>query len=297
MEPEPPTTAADAADSFEPHRRVLFGAAYRMLGSVAEAEDVVQDAYLRWSGTDRERVEEPRAFLLTVTSRLALDRLRSARVRREAYVGPWLPEPVLTGPDAADQALLGESVSMALLVVLETLSPLERAVFVLREVFGYSHAEVADVLGRSEAGVRQLAHRAREHVQARRPRYPADADTGRVVVERFRDAAQGGDLEALLEILAPDVVAWSDGGGRTAAARRPVEGAERVAQFFIRIARRSLEGVATRVAEVNGDPALLVWQDGALFMVMVMEVSGRRIHTVRTVLNPDKLSGLQGAAP
>lgn len=285
-----------AEEEFEAHRGRLFGVAYRMLGSVAEAEDVVQDAYLRWSGLDPAEVKDLRAFLVTVTTRLALDRLKSARVRRETYVGPWLPEPLLTGPDVADDAILDESVSMAMLVVLETLSPLERAVFVLREVFGYSHAEVARVLGRSEASCRQLAHRAREHVQARQPRFAANPEDGRQIAERFRDAAAGGDLGALLEILAPDVVAWSDGGGRATAARRPIHGAQRVARFFLALGRRARGAVTTRIAEVNGEPALLISRDGSLAIVMVLEIADGRIETIRSVLNPEKLTRLQAGA-
>src|SRR4051812_37582650 len=238
-------TAALAA--FDRHRRLLFSVAYQMLGSVADAEDVVQDTWLRWSAADRAEVIDERAYLVQITTRLALDRLGSARARRESYVGPWLPEPLLTGgavaaappaPAPDEAAELGERVSLALLVVLETLSPLERAVFVLREVFGMPAGEVASVLDRSEAAVRQVAHRARQHVEARRPRFDADRSTQRAVTERFFAAVAGGDVDALMAVLSPGVVLVSDGGGQAAAALRPITGPEKVARFTIGIAAK-----------------------------------------------------------
>ena len=232
----------DPLEAFDRHRRLLFTVAYQMLGSVADAEDVVQDAWLRWSAADRGEVVDARAYLVRITTRLALDRMDSARARRESYVGPWLPEPLLTGsspvataPQAAqpeDAAELGEQVSLALLVVLETLSPAERAVFVLREVFGMSVAEVAAALNRSEAAVRQMAHRAREHVHARQPRFDTDPREQRQVTERFLAAAVSGDVESLLAAMAPGVVLIADGGGRLTAARRPIVGADKVARFL-----------------------------------------------------------------
>ncbi len=284
---------------FAAHRRLLFGVAYQMLGSVADAEDAVQDAWLRWSAADRDDVADPRAWLVRTTTRLALDRLTSARARRESYVGPWLPEPLLTtsgeeAPDPADEAVLGEQVSLALLVVLESLSPAERAVFVLREVFGLPGGEVARALGRSEAAVRQLGHRAREHVAARRPRFDADRQAHREVTERFLAACLGGDLGALLAALAPGAVLVTDGGGRTKAALRPITGADKVARFLAAVAGEgaSLPGLRLELAEVNGLPGVAAWTDAGPFVGMSLVVADGLVQQVLVVLNPDKLSGL-----
>ncbi|WP_369132814.1 RNA polymerase sigma-70 factor [Modestobacter sp. I12A-02662] len=283
--------------AFDRHRRLLFTVAYQMLGSVADAEDVVQDAWLRWSAADRDDVADPRAYLVRTASRLALDRLTAARSRREAYVGPWLPEPLLTdeagrGPEEA--AELGEQVSMALLVVLETLSPVERAVFVLREVFGLPVAEVAAALGRSEAAVRQQAHRAREHVQARRPRFATDRRTQREVTERFLAAAAGGDVEALVALLAPDVVLVTDGEGRARAALRPITGTDKVCRFLLATTAAGLElpGMRVDVAEVNGLPGIVAWAGGEPYLALCLTVANGRVDQVLVVRNPDKLAGL-----
>jgi RNA polymerase sigma-70 factor (TIGR02957 family) len=290
--------------AFDRHRRLLFGVAYQMLGSVADAEDVVQDAWLRWSAADRGDVVDQRAYLVQVATRLALDRLGSARARRESYVGPWLPEPLLTGqgavaaappaPGPDEAAELGERVSLALLVVLETLSPAERAVFVLREVFGMSVAEVAGVLDRSEAAVRQMAHRARGHVQARQPRFDADRRSHREVTERFLAAVAGGDMEALLAALAPDVVLVSDGGGKAKAALRPISGADKVARFLVGAARQGAQvpGLRIEVADVNGSPALVGWIGTEPVGSVSLAVAGGRVEQVLVVVNPDKLAGL-----
>ncbi|GAB3311276.1 RNA polymerase sigma-70 factor [Geodermatophilus aquaeductus] len=290
----------DVLAAFDAHRRLLFTVAYRMLGSVADAEDVVQDAWLRWSTADRDDVVDPRAFLVRVTTRLALDRLDSARARRETYVGPWLPEPLLTGGagDPADDAVLGDEVSLALLVVLETLSPAERAVFVLREVFGMPAGEVAAVLGRSEAAVRQLAHRAREHVAARRPRFDADPRAHREVTERFLAATMGGDVDALLAALAPGAVLVTDGGGRAKAALRPITGADKVARFLAAVAAdgASLPGLRIGMAEVNGLPGVAAWTDAGPFVAVSLVVADGLVQQVFVVLNPDKLAGLRAGA-
>ena len=288
---------ADAAEAFEEHRGLLFSVAYRMLGAVSDAEDVVQDAWLRWSAADRAQVAEPRAYLVRVVTNTAIDRLRSARSRRESYVGPWLPEPVLTSPDVADDVELAESVSLAVLVVLETLSPLERAVFVLREVFAFGHAEIADVLDRTEASVRQVALRARRHVTERRPRFPADRAEQRRVTEEFMSAAVGGDIERLLAVLAPDVVLVSDGGGKRRAARRPVVGAEIVARFLANITRRPYEGVEPEameleIADVNGVPGVVIRGDGQVLGALAAEIDNGRIRAVHLVANPDKLESI-----
>jgi RNA polymerase sigma-70 factor (ECF subfamily) len=289
-------------ESFGRNRRLLFTVAYQMLGSVADAEDVVQDAWLRWSAADRHDVDDERAYLVRIASRLALDRMRSARSRRETYVGPWLPEPLVTAPasdpDPADAAELGEQVSLALLVVLETLSPVERAVFVLREVFGLPGAEVARVLGRSEAAVRQLAHRAREHVEARQPRFDTDRRAQREVTEQFFAAIAGGDVDALIATLSPGVVLVSDGGGKVSAARRPITGAEKVARFLVGIGAKGLEipGMQVRLTEVNGLLGVAAWVDGEPFVSISPVVEDGRIDQVLVVANPDKLAGL-GAPP
>jgi RNA polymerase sigma-70 factor (ECF subfamily) len=290
----------DRLQAFDRHRRLLFTVAYQMLGSVADAEDVVQDAWLRWSAAERDDVADPKAYLVRITSRLALDRLGAARTRRETYVGPWLPEPLLTDaasaePDPAEAAEIGEQVSLALLVVLETLSPLERAVFVLREVFGMPAGEVAAVLDRSEAAVRQVAHRARQHVEARRPRFDADRTTQRAVTERFLAAVAGGDVDDLMAVLSPGVVLVSDGGGQASAALRPVTGAEKVARFAIGIAvkgQRNFPDLRIEIADVNGSPALVGWIGEEPFGVLSLGVSNGLVDEVFVMVNPDKLTGL-----
>ena len=291
------STGDPRLEAFDHHRRLLFTVAYQMLGSVADAEDVVQDAWLRWSAADREDVADPRAYLVRITSRLALDRLGSARSRRETYVGPWLPEPLVTGtaPDPGEAVELGEQVSLALLVVLETLSPLERAVFVLREVFGMPAAEVAAVLDRSEAAVRQLAHRAREHVEARRPRFDTDRRAQREVTERFFAAVAGGDVDALMAVLSPGVVLVTDGGGRVQAARRPITGPVNVARFLVGVAAKGvaqLPDLRMVVTDVNGSPAIAGWTDSGPFGVVSLGVADGAVEQVLVVLNPEKLAGL-----
>jgi RNA polymerase sigma-70 factor (TIGR02957 family) len=294
----------DTPDVFDRHRRLLFTVAYQMLGSVADAEDVVQETWLRWSAADRSDVADAKAYLVRITSRLALDRLGSARARRETYVGPWLPEPLLTGaapvasgPQAADPedaAELGEQVSLALLVVLETLSPAERAVFVLREAFGMSVAEVAAALGRTEAAVRQMAHRAQEHVRARQPRFDTDRTAQREVTERFLAAAVTGDVESLLAAMAPDVVLVADGGGRVTAARRPIVGADKVARFLAAVGPQGtdLPGLRVEVAEINGAPAVVAWTDDGPFMALQLVLANGLVEQVLYVANPEKLAGL-----
>ena len=229
MSVSPPST-----DEFSAHRDTLFGIAYRMLGSVTDAQDAVQDAWLRWAAADRAAVRHPRAYLIRTISRLSLDRLRSATSRREVYVGPWLPEPLATGPDVAEEVAQADSVSMALLVVLETLSPLERAVFVLREAFELPYGEIAEALGSTEPAVRQVAHRARAHVAARRPRYASDPRAHRTVSERFLAACASGELAELVGVLAPDVTLVADGGGVARAPLMPLRGATTVARLVAR---------------------------------------------------------------
>jgi RNA polymerase sigma-70 factor (ECF subfamily) len=296
-----PAVVPDASDAevFEAHRDLMFAVAYRMLGAVADAEDAVQDAWLRWSAAPRPQVADPRAYLARIVVNTALNRLRSARARREAYIGPWLPEPVLTEtrPDAAERAELAESVSVAMLVVLESLTPEERAVFVLREVFGFSHAEIGAALGRSDAAVRQLAHRAREHVQARRPRFDVDRNQQREVTRQFLAAAAGGDIEGLMAVLAPDVTLLTDGGGKARAALRPITGASKVARFTAAISTRphmgmQIPGMSLGAAEINGGPGMLVTAGGQAIAVLTLAIAEGRITAIQLLVNPDKLSAI-----
>ena len=283
----------DAAGVFDEHRGLLTSVAYRVLGSVTDAEDAVQEAWLRWSGVDHSEVNDPRAFLVRVTTRLAIDRLRRAKTRREAYVGPWLPEPVLTGQDPSEDAAMAESISMAMLVVLETLSPLERAVFVLREAFGMPHSEIADVLGRNEEAVRQLASRARAHVHERRSRFDADQIEQRRVTERFIEATSTGDLEGLMAVLAPGVELVADGGGRALAPRRPVLGAEKVASFLKSVGSWPSGGTRVHLAQVNGAPGVVITAGGEPVSALVLDISDGMVMTIRLVANPEKLAGVR----
>ncbi|MET7481369.1 RNA polymerase sigma-70 factor [Streptomyces sp. NPDC005648] len=290
-------TTDTGTDVFEEHRPVLLGVAYRMLGRVADAEDVVQEAWLRWSGADRGEVREPRGYLVRVTTRLAIDRLRQVKARNEAYVGPWLPEPYATDfgdavPDTAERAVLADSVSLAVLVVLESLSPLERAVFVLREAFGYPYAEIAAMLDRGEAAVRQLSGRARRHVEERRPRYEVDPVRRRELTERFLAAAGEGDLEGLLALLAPDVRLVGDSGGKSRAPLRVLESADKVGRFLVGAARKGVPDPTFRLMELNGGPALVVLSAGKPDSVFQLDVYDGRIQAVYIIRNPDKLGSL-----
>ncbi|MFF2700861.1 RNA polymerase sigma-70 factor [Streptomyces cyaneofuscatus] len=290
-------TADPATDVFEEHRPVLTGVAYRMLGRVADAEDIVQEAWLRWSSAAQEDVREPRAFLVRITTRLAIDRLRHLKSRREAYVGPWLPEPVVTDfgaavPDAAERAVLADSVSLAVLVVLESLSPLERAVFVLREAFGFPYAEIATALDRTEAAVRQLAGRARCHVDERKPRYDVDPGERRDLTERFLAAASGGSIEQLMALLAPDVRLVSDAGGKAKAARRVIETADKVGRFLAAVGQEVGPDWDMRVAEFNGGPAVACFVGGKPDTFFQVEVRDGAIQCIYIVRNPDKLAAL-----
>src|SRR5580698_9623330 len=252
-EQEQPMAGPDSAtEAFLAHRNLLFTVAYEMLGSAADAEDVLQETWLRWAGVDLGRVRDFRAYLVQITARQALARLRTLGRRKESYVGPWLPEPLLTAPDVAEDVELAESVSMAMLLVLETLTPTERAVFVLREVFDLDYDEIAEAVGKTPAAVRQIAHRAREHVASRRPRMQVDRAQQRAVVERFMVAATTGDVQGLLAVLAPDVVLVADGGGLVAAARKPITGVQRVAAFLARLVE--VPDLVVTTAWLNGMP-------------------------------------------
>ncbi len=285
---------ADAAtQAFVGYRNLLFTVAYEMLGSAADAEDVLQETWLRWSGVDLAAVRDQRAYLVRITTRQALSRLRTLGRRKESYVGPWLPEPLLTAPDVAEDVELAESVSMAMLLVLETLTPTERAVFVLREVFDFDYDDIAAAVDKSAPAVRQIAHRARSHVAARRPRGAVGAATTSAAVLAFRHAVVTGDLHALLDILAPDVVALNDGGGVKQALPRPVVGAERVARLFAGYWARVGGTAALEPAAVNGYPALIVRVDGELDTVVAVRVDDGRISGIYAVRNPHKLSRMR----
>ncbi|MFC4118013.1 RNA polymerase sigma factor SigJ [Nonomuraea zeae] len=286
--------AVDAAEVFADHRELLFSIVYNMLGTVGDTEDALQETWLAWSGRDLSTIGNRRAYLVRIAVNQALAHQGALRRRKETYLGPWLPEPLITGPDAAEPAVRAESVSIALLVVLETLTPLERAVFVLHEVFAYQHTEIAAMLDRTPAAVRQLAHRAREHVRARRPHARVDRRTHREVTERFVAAAFGGDLAALMEMLAPDVTLWSDGGGKSAAGGpRPIHGRDRVARTLVSTARVN-GGVDVRYRQVNGDPSVVIFAQDAPFAVMVLDLDAGQVRDIYVVSNPDKLAGISG---
>lgn len=301
------TDISDAAGVFETHRPVLTGVAYRILGTASDAEDVVQEAWPRWSGADRSEVEDPRAYLVTIVSRLAIDRLRSARARRESYVGEWLPEPVSDLPDGADRAELADSVEFALLVVLETLSPLERAVFVLREAFQMPYAEIAEIIGRSEDATRQLSRRARDHVRERRPRFEPDRSVRRRITERFLQACMEGDLDGLKGMLAEDATLVGDGGGKARAPLRVLLGRDKVGRFLMSmpnsigkfLASIGVEDADVRVevTEVNGAPAVIGTAGDRVVTAVVLDVDGERIRNVYIVANPDKMSHLRTPDP
>ncbi|MEV5278005.1 RNA polymerase sigma-70 factor [Streptomyces sp. NPDC051994] len=286
---------AEPAEEFEVHRPVLRGLAYRMLGSLWDADDVVQDAYLRWSRVDRAEVRDVRGFLITVVSRLAIDQLRSARVTREAYVGPWLPEPVATdelGP--LDTAELRDTIAFATVHLMERLTPPERAVFVLREAFQLPYEEIAAIVDASVVNCRQMYTRAGRHLAAGRDRFPLSDDEHAKLLTRFLQAAQGGDLGALTELLAEDVVAWSDGGGKVTAARRPVTGRKKVIAFLTGLLNRyELEGF--EVLDINGAPALCITADGQR-QIAAFSFRDGRIDNIYAVRNPDKLTRLDGPA-
>ena len=287
------------ATTFDSVRPLLFSIAYRMLGSVMDAEDVVQDAYLRWQEAPDADVRSPRAYLATIGTRLALNQLRSARVRRETYVGLWLPEPLVTdhASDPSGSVELAESLSMAFLVLLERLSPIERAVFLLRDVFDFEYAQIARIVEKTEPNCRQLFTRAKQHLGAPRARFEAPAGQAQLLVERFTRAAGAGDMDGLLAVLAEDITLWADGGGKVpGAALRPVHGADAVARFIMGIMRRFVPaGTTVRPAEINGQQGFIAYVSGRAQAAMVCDIRGERIHTLYAVGNPDKLQNLSGA--
>jgi RNA polymerase sigma-70 factor, ECF subfamily len=288
----------DLETAVHEHRTAMVGVAYRLLGSVSEAEDAVQEAFLRLDRHGTEGIGNVGGWLNRTTSRICYDRLSSARARREVYVGPWLPEPLVTSGQPDDPVELAESVSMAFLVVLESLSPAERVAFVLHDVFGYDHAELAAILVRTEAACRQLVSRARRQVEARRPRFEPDPTVRAAIGDRFLAACRTGDVEELLATLAPDVVLRSDGGGKVAAARRPVEGAERVVRFLLGLARQAPEGVVLETRWCNGAPGLVIGlADGTISAVFVLDVADGVVRSIEAIRNPDKLAHLATVRP
>ncbi|MCF6472758.1 RNA polymerase sigma-70 factor [Nonomuraea sp. MG754425] len=286
-----------ATEAFLAHRNLLFTVAYEMLGSAADAEDALQETWLRWVKVDLDQVHDRRAYLVRIATRRSLDRLRVIRRLKEDYVGPWLPEPLLTAPDVAEDVELAESVSMALMLVLETLSPTERAVFVLREVFGVSHEEIAAAVGKSSAAVRQIAHRARRHVESRRPREVVSPSQARVVLESFQRALETRDLKGLLDVLAPQVVLVSDGGGVKLAAQQPITGAGKVARMIVSGLGKARVALTSEHTVVNGNPALLLRLDGEIDGVIAVRVEDARITGLYYVRNPQKLTRIASEIP
>ena len=286
-----------ATEAFVAHRNLLFTVAYEMLGSAADAEDVLQEAWLRWAGVDHAEVRDTRAYLVRVTTRLALNRLRTLGRQRETYVGPWLPEPLLTSPDVAEDVELAESVSTAMLLVLETLTPTERAVFVLREVFDVGYDEIADAVDKSPAAVRQIAHRARSHVAARQPRVEVTEDEARRALTLFKEATETGDIQRLLDVLAPDVVMMSDGGGVKQAALRPIVGADKVVRWFLGVSRKAPMPIAVHEVLVNGAPGLRIDTGGELDTIATLKVENGRVAAIYLVRNPNKLAYVETERP
>ena len=279
-------------DEFEAYRALLFTIAYRMTGSAADAEDLVQDAYVRYASTDTDVVRDVKAFLVTILTRLALDQLKSAQKQREEYIGPWLPEPVFTGIDGDPyaRATRDEKIEMALLRTLERLSPQERAVLLLYEVLDHDHNEIADLLGITSAASRQILHRAKERVAAEKQRFTPPPEQQRRLIESFVAAAVNGDVAALRNVLAEDVVALADGGGKSFAAKRPVHGADAVAKMFVGIVSKFGEGVDASIEEVNGELALVGRRDGTILSIGMFTFDGDRITEIVSFVNPDKLA-------
>jgi RNA polymerase sigma-70 factor (ECF subfamily) len=279
---------------FEQHRPTLARLAYRMLGSLPDADDVLQDAYLRWSLEERDAVRSPRAYLAAIVTRLCIDRRKSIEERKKTYIGPWLPDPIVeTDHDPAGRLESAESVSMALLMVLESLSPIERAAYLLRRVFDYGYDEIGRILGKSEAACRQLVSRAEEHIHRRRPRFEARPEEAERLTKAFLDACTSGDLQALLDILAPDAVFYSDGGGKVAAALAPIEGADRIARFFLGILKKAPPDMEVRGVRVNGQPGLLVTIGGQVVQVLTFDIVDGRIAACFIIRNPDKLARVE----
>src|SRR3990170_2409970 len=285
------SVAEQQADVFTQHRPLLFSIAYRMLGTVMDAEDAVQETYVRWQQAGRDDVRSPKSYLSTVVTRLCIDQLRSAKTQREQYIGPWLPEPLITEEtaDMDDKLALADSLSMAFLVLLERLAPVERAVFLLREVFDYGYPEIAHIVDKSEANCRQMARRARQHLAEHRRRFHASPQQLEQIAQRFLQAAAGGDMQGLLDLLADDVTLWSDGGGKVAAALNPIYGADKVARFFVGIVKKAPPTFSVRPARVNGGPGFLLYDGAQPYGVITADVADGKVCGIHIVVNPDKL--------
>jgi RNA polymerase sigma-70 factor (ECF subfamily) len=285
-------------EAFETYRPYLFAIAYRMLGSAMDAEDMVQETYIRFSSTPPETIHSPKAFLTTIITRLCMDQLQLARRKRETYVGPWLPEPILTAEtaeiaDPEQRVETEESISLAFLILLEELQPFERAVFLLREVFEYEFAEMAAMLNKSEAACRRSFSRAKQHLREHRPRFPASRQTHRQLLSRYQQAVQTGEMNPLMSLLAEDVTLWADGGGKIkTAALRPIVGRDAVARFSLGTRRFMPAGHRIEMAEVNSQPALIVYTGDQVFSVLTIEVENEHIRTIHIVANPEKLARL-----
>jgi RNA polymerase sigma-70 factor (ECF subfamily) len=277
---------------FERYRPLLFSIAYRMLGSAMEAEDMVQETYLRYRKVPDEAIQSPKAYMSTIITRLCLDQLKSARNQREHYFGTWLPEPILTGKTPGAIAMQHESISMAFMVLLESLSPIERAIFLLREIFDYSYAEIAEIVGKSEANCRQYYHRAKQYIQDRRPRFEPDPDEQEKLVTGFLQALEAGDVEGLTQVLADEVVLYGDGGGKVPSVRYPVGGREKVVRLLLDFYRRAPDDLRIEIAEVNGAAAMLCWSQEQLILVTAFTMAQKRIRAIYNLLNPDKLAYL-----
>ncbi|WP_280380782.1 RNA polymerase sigma-70 factor [Nocardia wallacei] len=290
-------TTDPATKVFLAHRNLLFTIAYEMLGSAADSEDVLQETWLRWSRIGVAQVSDERAYLVRITTRQALNRLRTMNRRKESYVGSWLPEPLITAPDVAEDVELAESISMALMLVLETLSPTERAVFVLREVFDISYDEIAAAVDKTPAAVRQIAHRARRHVDARRSRASVSASQIRVVLESFQRALQAGDPQGLLDVLAPEVVPIGDGGGIKQAVPQPITGSDKVTRFMLGGIRKHNVTFTSELTMVNGSPALIFRIDGEIDGIMAVRLEDGRITGLYFVRNPEKLTRVESETP
>ncbi|MGI3227003.1 RNA polymerase sigma-70 factor [Streptomyces sp. GTA36] len=286
-----------ATEAFVAHRNLLFTVAYEMLGSAADAEDVLQETWLRWVKADLAQIRDQRAYLVRITTRQALNRLRTLKRRKEAYVGPWLPEPLLTTPDVAEDVELSENLSLALMYIFETLSPTERAVFVLREVFEFGYDDIAAAIGKSPAAARQIAYRARQHVDARRPAAPASSEEARAASNSFQRALETGDLQGLLDVLAPDVVFVSDGGGLRLAALRPVVGADKVLRYMAGSVEKAGGTFSSEPTTVNGNPGLILRLGDVIDGVLAFTVENARVTALYYVRNPEKLTRVESETP
>jgi len=281
----------ESVEVFTQYRPLLFSIAYRMMGSAMDAEDLIQESYLRWQAADRERVDSPKAFLTTIITRLCIDQWRSARMQREEYIGPWLPEPILSSP-FDDPTQMSDSISIAFLTLLESLSPVERAVYLLREVFDYEYAEIAKIVDKSEANCRQMVKRAKDHLVAARPRFAVQPGEHERLLMKFSQACATGDLNGLLAVLAEDVVGLSDGGGKVTAARNPIYGADKVARFMLGVMNKQPQGFAVQVQVINGQPAVVGYVNNQPYFILMIEVGEGHIQRVYNILNPDKLKSL-----